>query len=247
MADNPKNDACKTYLEQTKLLVTLASAFIIAPAVFIEKIDIFNWQSICMEVCFILSVFTGYIVFGTISGTQYKGDFNVYNKGTTWFSRIQIGFFILGLILLIINFTSTSSKPTIKPKPPETNTDSIPKPPYHKDEIVQLNNIFFDFSKWALRPESYYELSKLVDTLKKYPKLEIIIQAHTDNVGSDIYNHNLSEKRASSVVQYLISQGVFSHQISSKGFGESTPLSTNDTYEGRQINRRIEFKVQKTG
>lgn len=145
MADNPKNDACKTYLEQTKLLVTLASAFIIAPAVFIEKIDIFNWQSICMEVCFILSVFTGYIVFGTISGTQYKGDFNVYNKGTTWFSRIQIGFFILGLILLIINFTSTSSKPTINPKPPETNTNSIPKPPYHKDEIVQLNNIFLTF------------------------------------------------------------------------------------------------------
>lgn len=247
MADNHKNDACKTYLEQTKLLVTLASAFIIAPAIFIEKIDIFNWLSVFMELCFILSVFTGYIVFGTISGTQYKGEFNVYNKGTTWFSRIQIGFFILGLIFLTINFNSTSSKPSINSKPPDTNADSIPKSPYHKDEIVQLNNIFFDFSKWALRPESYYELSKLVDALKKYPKLEIIIQAHTDNVGTDIYNQNLSEKRASSVVQYLISQGIPSHQISSKGFGESAPISTNDTYEGRQINRRIEFKVQKTG
>lgn len=247
MADNPKNDACKTYLEQTKLLVTLASAFIIAPAVFLEKIDLFNCLSICMEICFILSVFTGYVVFGTISGTQYKNEFNVYNKGTTWFSRIQITFFILGLILLIINFTSTSSRPTTIPQPSERKNDSMPKPPYHKDEIVQLNNIFFDFSKWSLRPESYYELSKIADTLKKYPKLEIIIQAHTDNVGSDIYNQYLSAKRASSVVQYFISEGVPSYQISSKGFGESVPLSTNDTYEGRQINRRIEFKVKKTG
>ncbi|WP_299226565.1 hypothetical protein [uncultured Psychroserpens sp.] len=106
MADNPKNDACKTYLEQTKLLVTLSSAFIIAPAVFIEKIGFFSTISLFMEVCFVLSVFMGYVVFGTISGTQFKGEYNVYNKGTKIFSWLQISLFMIGLVLLLINLYS---------------------------------------------------------------------------------------------------------------------------------------------
>mgnify|MGYP003660255409 CR=1 FL=1 len=105
MADNPKNDACKTYLEQTKLLVTLSSAFIIAPALFIEKIHFFNTTSILMEICFVLSVFMGYIVFGTISGTQFKGIYDVYNRGTRVFSWLQIGLFMFGLILFLIHLS----------------------------------------------------------------------------------------------------------------------------------------------
>ena len=105
MAENPKNEACKTYLDQTKLLVTLSSAFIIAPAIFIEKIGFFSTISIFMEACFVLSIFMGYIVFGTISGTQFKGEFDVYNKGTRIFSWAQIGFFMIGLVLLLINLS----------------------------------------------------------------------------------------------------------------------------------------------
>lgn len=147
--------------------------------------------------------------------------------------------FILGLILLIINI-SYSLKPA-NPNQPKL----IITPPYKKDTIVKLNNIYLNFSKWTLRPESYYELSKLIDTLIKYPSLEIRIQAHTDNIGSVNSNKIVSEKRAASVIQYLISNGIPSYQLSSTGFGESLPIVSNDTYQGRQINRRIEFKVLK--
>lgn len=237
MSGNPKGDACKTYLEQTKLLVTLSSAFIIAPAFFSEKVNVFSCLSICMEICFILSVFVGYIVFGTISGTQHKGDYNVYNFGTRLFSFIQIGLFIIGLSLLIVNI-SLSMKSADRNQPDQSDIS-----PYQKGTTVRLNNIYFDFSEWTLRPESYYELSKLKDTLKKYPTLELRIQAHTDNIGSERFNKALSEKRAASVVQYLISIGIPSAQLSSCGFGESMPIATNVTNEGRMINRRVEFEV----
>jgi hypothetical protein len=127
MSENPKNDACKTYLEQTKLLVTLSSAFIIAPAFFTDEIKITNPFPIWMELFFIASVFCGYIVFGTITGTQSKGVFNVYNTGTRIFSLIQIAFFIVGLILLVVSLSreygsrkSTESKNCVNICPCDT-------------------------------------------------------------------------------------------------------------------------------
>lgn len=105
MSDTNGNDACKTYLEQTKLLVTLASAFIIAPIALFEKLQTMNSLVIFMELGFVLSVFTGYVVFGTISGTQHKGEYNVYNSNTMLFSRIQIGLFLFGLVFFLLSVT----------------------------------------------------------------------------------------------------------------------------------------------
>jgi outer membrane protein OmpA-like peptidoglycan-associated protein len=199
-------------------------------------------MSIISEISFILSIFFGYVVFGTISGTQHKGEFNVYNNNTRVSSYLQITSLALGTIFFFFSIKSPTKVSTRHSKVTLTFSQS----PYKTDTIIRLNNIFFDFSHWTLRPESYYELSKLVDTLRKYNRLCIVIQAHTDNIGSDVYNLSLSEKRAASVVRYLYSHGIPTNQVSAKGFGETMPIATNDNYQGRQINRRVEFKVLKS-
>lgn len=237
--DSSKNDACKTYLEQTKLLVTLSSAFIIAPVFFIEKIPFFNWHMILMELFFVSSVLAGYVVFGTISGTQYKGEFNVYNTATFCFSWAQIILFISGLFLLIYNLNIISKSEEDK-KDKEIVKSSKE---YIKGEIVRLENIYFDNNKWSLRPESYSELNKLALRLQKKSSLKIEIQAHTDNIGKEVDNLLLSDKRAEVVMKYIINKGTSITQVTSKGFGETIPIISNATYEGRQINRRVEFKI----
>ncbi|MCC6690402.1 MAG: PD40 domain-containing protein [Bacteroidia bacterium] len=108
---------------------------------------------------------------------------------------------------------------------------------------VILNNIFFDYDKASLRPESYIELSNLYNLMSANPKLRIEISGHTDNKGSASYNKNLSGSRAQSVVSYLISKGVEVDRLNFAGYGFQFPIATNDTDEGRQLNRRVEFKV----
>ena len=111
---------------------------------------------------------------------------------------------------------------------------------------VRLKNIYFDFDKTTLKSESFIELDKVVDLLKNIPSVEIEISGHTDSKGADEYNLNLSQGRSQSVVDYLISQGIESYRLSAHGYGESKPIDTNDTDEGRANNRRVEFTVLKT-
>jgi len=109
-------------------------------------------------------------------------------------------------------------------------------------EIV-LNNIFYDFDKSTLRPESKTELDKLTELMNNNPTLKIELASHTDSKGSDEYNMTLSQARAQSVVNYLIEKKVDTKRLVAKGYGEAKPRSTNDTDEGRQQNRRTEFKI----
>jgi outer membrane protein OmpA-like peptidoglycan-associated protein len=109
-------------------------------------------------------------------------------------------------------------------------------------EIV-LKNIFFDFNKSTLRPESKNELENLVQLMKDNPTLKIEISGHTDNVGSATYNKTLSQARAKAVVDYLIAAGISSNRLTSVGYGFDKPIAPNDTDEGRQLNRRTEFKI----
>lgn len=108
---------------------------------------------------------------------------------------------------------------------------------------IVLNNVFFETNKWDLKPESKAELNKLADLLKANPTKKVEISGHTDNVGNDAANQTLSENRAASVVEYLISQGVSAAQLTAKGYGETKPVASNDTEEGRAKNRRTEFKI----
>lgn len=119
----------------------------------------------------------------------------------------------------------------------------IPLQPIKKDEIVILKNIFFDTDKYDLKSESSVELAKLLDLLRKNPKMKIEISGHTDNVGDDNYNLILSENRAKAVYDFLIANDIKQDRLTYKGYGESVPVDTNDTADGRANNRRTEFKV----
>lgn len=108
---------------------------------------------------------------------------------------------------------------------------------------IILKNVFYDVNKSNLRIESQTELNLLMKLMKENPKLHIEIASHTDNKGSEKYNLELSEKRSKAVVDYLITQGIDATRLVSKGYGMSAPISSNDTEEGRQLNRRTEFKI----
>ena len=137
------------------------------------------------------------------------------------------------------------------------NLDSLVKAGYkeiHKDlylapieigQVVRLNNVFFDFDKWDLRPESFIELNRVVALLKENPAIEIEMSAHTDSKGSDDYNFKLSDERARSVRSYILSKGIAGSRVISQGYGETKPVAPNDTDENRQLNRRVEFKILK--
>ena len=117
--------------------------------------------------------------------------------------------------------------------------------PVEVGEIVRLNNIFFDYDKATLRPESFPELDRVVEFLKTNPKVVIELSGHTDDRGSDNYNLNLSQNRAKTVVDYVISKGIDKSRLVAKGYGKSKPVATNETEEGRQLNRRVEFEILK--
>ncbi|MFA9391829.1 MAG: OmpA family protein [Prolixibacteraceae bacterium] len=115
--------------------------------------------------------------------------------------------------------------------------------PIERGLAIRLNNIFFEFDKAALQPQSFSELNRLVNVLKENPKIEIAIAGHTDDKGSDLYNLELSDDRAKEVRQYLIDNGIEQYRITSQGYGETQPISTNSTEEGQQMNRRVEFTI----
>ncbi|MEE4178741.1 MAG: OmpA family protein [Bacteroides sp.] len=108
---------------------------------------------------------------------------------------------------------------------------------------IVLRNIFFDTGSSNLRPESYAELGVLYKLLADNPKLKIEISGHTDNVGSANMNQKLSEDRARAVVEFLTDRGVEGERLTFKGYGFTRPVATNDTPEGRQLNRRTEFEI----
>lgn len=110
-------------------------------------------------------------------------------------------------------------------------------------QTIRLNNLFFDFGKSDLRKESYSELNRTVELMKQYPTMTIEISGHTDNVGGEADNLVLSENRAKAVLNYLTSKGIAAERIKSKGYGKTKPVSTNDTDEGRQLNRRVDFTI----
>jgi outer membrane protein OmpA-like peptidoglycan-associated protein len=117
--------------------------------------------------------------------------------------------------------------------------------PVEVGSTIRLNNLFFDTGRWELRAESFPELNRAVAFLVEHPSIRIEVGGHTDNVGSDVDNRTLSENRVRSVVAYLAERGIDTKRITSRGYGESRPIATNDTDEGRQQNRRVEFTIVK--
>jgi outer membrane protein OmpA-like peptidoglycan-associated protein len=109
---------------------------------------------------------------------------------------------------------------------------------------ITLRGIYFDFDKSTIKPESRPALEDAAKMLKENPTISVEIQGHTDSKGSDSYNLSLSDRRAASVVLYLVQNlGIDHSRLTSRGYGESMPIATNDTDSGRALNRRVEFAV----
>ncbi len=115
--------------------------------------------------------------------------------------------------------------------------------PIEKGQTITLNNIFFETGKFDLKKESEAELNRLLEILKNNPKLKIEISGHTDSRGNEQANLTLSQNRANAVVNYLVLNGISRDRFVAKGYGKTKPISDNETEEGRQKNRRVEFKI----
>jgi outer membrane protein OmpA-like peptidoglycan-associated protein len=109
--------------------------------------------------------------------------------------------------------------------------------------IVSMSDVLFDTGKYSLKPGAREKLAKVAGILLAYPGLNIEVGGYTDNVGGDEMNQKLSENRAGSVRDYLVEQGVTANSVSSKGFGNTLPVASNDNSAGRQENRRVELVV----
>ena len=109
--------------------------------------------------------------------------------------------------------------------------------------IVSMSDVLFDTGKYSLKPGAREKLAKVAGILLAYPGLNIAVGGYTDNVGGDEMNQRLSEHRADSVRDYLVQQGVATNSLSSKGFGNTLPVASNDNSAGRQQNRRVELLV----
>lgn len=109
--------------------------------------------------------------------------------------------------------------------------------------IVNMSDVLFDTGKYSLRSGAREKLAKISGIVLAYPGLKLEVEGHTDSVGSDEYNMRLSENRAGSVRDFLVLQGINTTSITTRGFGESRPVTTNDTATGRQGNRRVELVV----
>jgi outer membrane protein OmpA-like peptidoglycan-associated protein/Tol biopolymer transport system component len=120
---------------------------------------------------------------------------------------------------------------------------SIPLSPIEKGATLVLKNIFFEKNSAALNPSSFSELNELAKLMKENTGIRIEINGHTDNVGQKNDNLVLSQKRASSVSNYLVSQGIAADRLTSKGYGDAKPIASNDTEQGKSLNRRTEINV----
>ena len=110
-------------------------------------------------------------------------------------------------------------------------------------QVTFASGILFDFDSFALRSAARENLSNLAASLNRYPDSEVLIVGHTDSSGADDYNQRLSENRAGSAKDFLVTQGVDATRVRAMGLGESEPVDSNDTDAGRQANRRVEVAI----
>jgi len=139
--------------------------------------------------------------------------------------------------------------PELVPAPfPEPALVVVPPAPAPKPAIIekgrQTLNVEFDFDKSTIKKGYYKDIDDLAKVMKDYPDLNVVIEGHTDSVGTAAYNKKLSLRRADAVKKYMVEEsGIDANRITAKGFGEKNPIASNDTDEGRQQNRRVEAAV----
>jgi len=125
------------------------------------------------------------------------------------------------------------------PPPPPVVAKAAPPPKGTK--LATIAGTQFDFNKATIKPAGRDVLDKAVKTLRDNPEVRVVVEGHTDSIGSDAYNQKLSERRARAVGDYLISQGIAASRITTRGYGKSRPVASNKTEAGRAENRRAEI------
>ena len=136
------------------------------------------------------------------------------------------------------------AKPADAAKPAAPTPPAKPAPASVKQSVVIQADALFDFDKSVLRPDGRKSIDDAVAKLKGVDVEMVIATGHTDSVGSDAYNQRLSERRAAAVKDYLVSKGIPAAKITTIGKGESQPVATNKTAEGRQKNRRVDIEFK---
>jgi OOP family OmpA-OmpF porin len=130
--------------------------------------------------------------------------------------------------------------PVVVPPPP-------PPAPAPKPVIIekgrQTLNVEFDFDKSTIKKGYYKDIDNLVKVMKDYPDLNVVIEGHTDSVGTAAYNKKLSQRRAEAIKKYMVESGIDTNRLKAQGFGMDNPIASNKTEEGRQQNRRVEAAV----
>jgi outer membrane protein OmpA-like peptidoglycan-associated protein len=139
-----------------------------------------------------------------------------------------------------IKYSFVQAAPAPPPAPPPPPP---PPPPPAKKKIV-LRSVHFDFNKSNIRPDARPVLDEAARTLKEEGGIAVICAGHTDSVGTDAYNMKLSRRRANAVRDYLVGHGIAASRIRTEGFGESRPVASNATADGRAQNRRVELNVE---
>ncbi len=119
----------------------------------------------------------------------------------------------------------------------------VERPSEEELVVILREKILFDVNEYSLKPGAQDSLRQIAGVLVKYPDFEVNVEGHTDSTGSETYNQWLSEKRAESVADFLVSTGMNQFPIRVTGYGETRPVATNETPEGRQQNRRVELHI----
>ncbi|WP_437952054.1 OmpA family protein [Sorangium sp. So ce296] len=134
---------------------------------------------------------------------------------------------------------SVAGRPPAPPPPPPADRVVVTD-----DKIVINEKIQFEYDKATIRPESHSLLNEVVDTIKAHKHIKrIAIEGHASAEGSDDHNLKLSDRRAKAVMKYLVDRGIPAGMLTARGFGTSRPIADNDTAEGREKNRRVEFNI----
>jgi outer membrane protein OmpA-like peptidoglycan-associated protein len=128
------------------------------------------------------------------------------------------------------------------PPPPPSPTPAAETPPPAKEKII-LRGVKFDFNKATLRPDALPILDQAAEALKEHGAINVTVEGYTDNIGSEVYNQRLSERRATAVRDYLAAHGVAAARMTVVGRGQADPVASNDTEDGRAQNRRVELRV----
>ncbi len=153
----------------------------------------------------------------------------------------------LACVPIVCSFVGERPAPPPPPPPAPVAKKPAPAPPPPapaQSERLVLRGVNFATDSAAIDPASAVVLDVAAEQLRARPNVKVVVEGHTDSTGSDAYNQALSQRRADSVAKYLASKGVSASRLTARGMGESNPVASNDTREGRALNRRVALEVR---